>query len=171
MPDRTFSLEGEISRNNPRRWISASANESFVGLGVRLNAAYQDSFISPRLLKPIRRATFLLVAATVFVAPSHAQNTIHVPTDQPSIQQVINAASNGDTVPVAPGTYNETSTSRAKPSRSPVERRVSPIYGMRARPSGWWESRFALWEQRPGREDGRTKEGSAFADPFRLFRS
>jgi nitrous oxidase accessory protein NosD len=36
-----------------------------------------------------------------------AQQTIHVPADQPTIQSAINAASNGDTVLVAPGTYIE----------------------------------------------------------------
>src|SRR6267142_5555878 len=45
---------------------------------------------------------FLLVSLA-----ASAQTTIHVPGDQPTIQQAINAAANGDTVLVAPGTYNE----------------------------------------------------------------
>lgn len=41
-----------------------------------------------------------------FIAPAFA-HIIHVPTDQPTIQAGINAASNGDIVYVAPGTYVE----------------------------------------------------------------
>ncbi len=50
-----------------------------------------------------RRFLFVLV---VFLAPILAfSTTIHVPTDQPTIQAGINAAASGDSVLVAPGTY------------------------------------------------------------------
>ena len=42
-----------------------------------------------------------------WVSTVEAQTTIRVPADHPSIQAAINAASNGDTVLVAPGTYLE----------------------------------------------------------------
>ena len=49
-------------------------------------------------------ALFLVVT---LISIASAQTTIQVPADQPSIQAAINAASNGDTVLVAPGTYHE----------------------------------------------------------------
>lgn len=53
-----------------------------------------------------RSFTLLLLLVAVCIS-SPAQSTIHVPADQPTIQAGINAAQNGDTVLVAPGTYNE----------------------------------------------------------------
>ena len=47
------------------------------------------------------------VLACLCTLPLAAQITIHVPADQPSIQAGINAAHDGDTVSVAPGTYYE----------------------------------------------------------------
>jgi serine protease len=49
----------------------------------------------------------LLVASLSLVAVPAPAATIHVPADQPTIQQAINAATNGDTVLVSPGTYLE----------------------------------------------------------------
>ena len=51
--------------------------------------------------------TFLIFLSFTIAIPLFSQTTIHVPFDYPTIQGGLNAASEGDTVSVAPATYYE----------------------------------------------------------------
>src|SRR5262249_1741322 len=58
----------------------------------------------------VRRCSYATAIVVLFVAlglSTASASTIHVPADQPTIQQGIFSASNADTIVVAPGTYFE----------------------------------------------------------------
>jgi|GEM_PF-3694725 len=47
------------------------------------------------------------ILASFFISGTYAQSTFYVPQNYPTIQNAINNASNGDSIIVSPGTYNE----------------------------------------------------------------
>ena len=59
------------------------------------------------LLYKLAYLSAIAAALSLIAVPSSQAATINVPAGQPTIQSAINAASNGDTVLVAPGTYHE----------------------------------------------------------------
>lgn len=64
----------------------------------------------PAMVFPTRvdsRLTCFCLLIGLLASPASAQSTINVPANAPTIQAGINAASNGDTVLVSPGTYFE----------------------------------------------------------------
>ena len=69
---------------------------------------------SPARSRYIPAAAILLILL-LSTPVTKAQQTIDVPASQPTVQAAINAASNGDTVMVAPGTYVENINFGGKP--------------------------------------------------------
>lgn len=55
----------------------------------------------------MKKSPFSLLVLYLLFSSVCFSDTIHVPADQPTIQEAISAAANGDTVLVAPGTYVE----------------------------------------------------------------
>lgn len=118
-----------------------------------------------------RALTFRLLSILLLLAlPALAQKTIHVPGDEPTIQQAINTAQNGDTVLVAPGTYNEnidfkgksievtseSSTSGGAPNSFIMGSSGPTVIFQSNEPSGATLNGFTITHQSPG---GQTPPG------------
>ena len=58
-------------------------------------------------MRPIFVFALLVPLVTILSAPRAPAATIHFPLDEPTIQAGIDAARDGDTILVAPGTYGE----------------------------------------------------------------
>ena len=71
------------------------------------------SYPFPRRARPVRWAPGCLAAAAALASGAEAAD-INVPADQPTIQQGIDAAADGDRVLVAPGSYREAIDFRGK---------------------------------------------------------
>jgi hypothetical protein len=84
-----------------RLQLSSSAQYHFRHFG----AACGRSIVQP--YRYLDTAVRLLSLVFLCLVPSAKAATINVPSGQPTIQAGINAANNGDTILVAPGTYHE----------------------------------------------------------------
>jgi hypothetical protein len=89
---------------------------------------------------------FLSTILALAVNSATAGTVIHVPVDQPTIQAGINAASNGDTVLVSPGTYTENISflGKAITVKSSGGAKVTIIDGGRVAPVATFSSKETL---------------------------
>src|SRR5688572_16668756 len=76
-------------------------------LGGAARGCHSGSRVLSRTAPLLCQRLLLMVCCAVLAGTSARGAVIHVPADQPTIQAAIVAASNGDEIEVAPGTYNE----------------------------------------------------------------
>jgi hypothetical protein len=65
------------------------------------------SAMAAKFSRPVREVGYPLIVLVLTLSHWALASTIMVPQDQPTIQNAINVATNGDTVLVSPGTYQE----------------------------------------------------------------